>query len=447
MTTGGSTTPTSEPERIAGTVGLVSLAIGIVIGSGIFKVPGYVYAAAGDDPRLALLFWMVGGVFALTGALTTAELAAMFPRQGGTFVYVREAYGPYGGFVVGCCSFLVGFPASIAAIAHVFGEYAGIALGRTGSEVGLGALLLCAAAAANLQGSRRSYRLQTLLTGLKVALVIVFATALLLAPTAPATDGQLPSSASRPSWSFSTVMSGLIAVYWTFDGWQNLGVVAGEARAPERTLVRSLVGTLALVLALYLLVNLGLFRALPPEVLSGHETPGAAAALAALGPLGERLLAGLVAVSTATAVFALFVAGPRFLYALGRAGVLFEAAGRLDPQTRAPRVAVGALWGMALAYLLSGSFGQTLSLYAFVGLTMQVVGVTALFTLRAARPEVPRPFRVPLYPLVPLFYAGLCGSMVVGAALAEPARCALGAGLMALTYPAYRLWLGRAATA
>ena len=317
------------PPRVAGTAGLAALAIGIVIGSGIFKVPGTVFEAAGENPSIALGFWVVGGLIALTGALTTAELAAMFPRQGGTFVYVNEAFGAFWAFAVGWCSCLVGFPASCAAIARVFGEYATVALGREGHATTFGFVLLCVCALFNLRGSRFSFGLQTVLTGVKVVLVAVFAGALLTAtPQAVVAE---PASSAPWVFGFGVMAAGLIPVIWTFDGWQNLVVVAGEATAPERTLIRGLVGTIALVSVLYLVINIGLFRALAPDVLSGHPIPAAAAADAAFGDVGARLISGLVALTTGTAVFGIFVAGPRFIYAMGQAGFFFQATARLDP--------------------------------------------------------------------------------------------------------------------
>ncbi len=429
------------PKRITGTWGLVGLAMGIVIGSGIFKVPGTVFEAAGESVFIALMFWLAGGVIALTGALTTAELAAMFPRQGGTFVYVNEAFGAFWAFAVGWCSCLVGFPASCAAIARVFGEYLSVALAREGQATTFGFVLLCVCALFNLRGSRFSFGLQTVLTGVKVVLVAIFAGALLTATPFVSTADPVVSTTDW-AFGFGVVAAGLIPVIWTFDGWQNLVVVAGEATAPERTIVRGLVGTIALVSVLYLLINIGLFRALEPGVLAGHPIPAAAAAEVAFGDLGARLISGLVALTTGTAVFGIFVAGPRFIYAMGKAGFFFKATARLDPSTGAPKVGILVAFAIAAIYFVTSTFGQILAVYAFVGLTVEVLGVLALFALRRQRPDASRPVKVPFYPWVPLLYAAACALLVVGAVSGAPMHCLVGGLLMAVTYPVFRFWKG-----
>jgi APA family basic amino acid/polyamine antiporter len=156
------------------------------------------------------------------------------------------------------------------------------------------------------------------------------------------------------------------------------------------------------------------------------------------------MISGLVALTTGTAVFGIFVAGPRFIYAMGKAGFFFQASARLDPKTGAPKVGIVVSFAIAAVYFVTSTFGQILAVYAFVGLTVEVLGVLALFALRRQRPDAERPVRVPFYPVVPLLYAAACALLVVGAVSGAPVHCLIGAVLMAITYPVFRIWKGLA---
>ena len=252
-------------RRVLGGFDAAALAIGIVVGTGIFIVPGSVAERLGS-PGPILLAWLIGGAIALSGALTYAELAAMLPRQGGSFVYVLEAFGPFAAFFKGWGSFLVGYPASLAAISMVFASYLSTALelpGSAGKPVALAAVTL--AYLLNLRGTLFSGRLQLLLTTLKVSVLAVVA---MLALTAGPSSWERLTVAAPEGWpGLSAFAAAMVGIIWTYDGWMNLVVVSGEVGDPRRSLVRSLLMSVGVVTLLYLLVNVAYLVLLPIDIL------------------------------------------------------------------------------------------------------------------------------------------------------------------------------------
>jgi APA family basic amino acid/polyamine antiporter len=236
-----------------------------------------------------------------------------------------------------------------------------------------------------------------------------------------------------------------VPILWTYDGWQNLAVVAGEVSGKGRGVARALLVSIVAVAALYLLVNVALLVLLPFEALSGSERPAAEAAEAVLGAPGRTLLEALIVLSTFGALFGIGVAGPRFLYAMAERGLFFRAAARLAPGTAAPRWGANALFLATAFYLLTGTFGEIMSYYVAVTLLYNALAVVAVLRLRARFPDRERPFRTPGYPWTPLLFAAAALGVAAHEVAASPGRCGAGILLLVAAAPVYRLWRRRSA--
>ncbi len=435
--------------RILSPIDATSLAVGIVIGTGIFAVPGSIARELGS-PGPILLAWALGGLVALAGALTYAEVATMYPRQGGGFVFVLEAFGPWAAFFKGWGSFLVGFPASSAAIATILAVYFVRAAGGSESAVKPVAVGACVAVwALNLRGTKFSGRMQTAITAAKVAAILLLAgVAFAFAGDDGGAGARLGGgaggTASAAAWpGLGAFAAAFLGVLWTFDGWQNLAVVAGEVERPERTIAPALLATIALVTFVYLVMNVAYLAALPMEELKASSAPAALVLQRAVGPWGARLVAALVVLSAFGSLFGIAISAARYFYALGASGLFFASAAAIDPATQAPRWGQTALLVLSIAYVLSGSFERIMAYYVGVSLIYNMLSAAAVYRLRAKRPDHPRPFRVPGYPVTPAVMIA-AGLWITGNELMRsPAPSVAGLVLLAASWPAYRLWRAR----
>jgi APA family basic amino acid/polyamine antiporter len=428
-------------SRVLGGVDAWAIAVGIVVGTGIFAVPGFV-AAELRAPGPILLAWVLGGAIALCGALSYAEIASQYPRQGGGFLFVLHAWGPFAAFFKGWGSFLVGYPASSAGIATILAIYLTRAMGWSDELVKPVAIAAALAVwLLNLRGTRFSAGVQTTLTVAKVGAIGILA--LLAVAVGPASWSRLGAE-SAPSWPpVGAFAAALVGVLWTYDGWENLTVVGGEIGDPRRRIVRGLLLTIGVVCALYLLVNVGYLVLLPLDQLMGSESAASAAAEAVLGPTGGRVISLLVVGSAFGALFGIGITGPRYFWSMARHGLFFESAARLSPGTQAPRWGATALFVVTTIYVLTGTFEQLLGYYVAVSLLYNVLTVTSLFRLRAKFPERPRPFRVPLYPLVPAVFVAAALGVTASEIARSPVRSGVGILVLLSSLPAYRLWRRR----
>jgi len=430
------------------------ITVGSVIGTGIFLVSGDIVRAA-PHAGLLLLVWLVGGLLSLAGALTYAELGAMYPRAGGIYVYLREAYGPLPGFLYGWASFLVIMSGGIAALAVGFAEYLGAffpALGtghllaaRTllGFDWRLTAGQLTAAAAillltaVNHAGLRAGAGAQNGLTALKIGAVVLFVVFGFLVPVRASADLLAPLPPTGLATAFGVAM---IAALWTYDGWYGLTFNAGEMRRPERDLPIGLIGGTALVTVLYLLVNWVYLRALPIAAIADSPRVAESAAAALFGGAASRLLAAAVLVSTFGCLAATILYSSRIYPPMAEDGVFFRALARIDPRTRVPARSLWAqsLWSVLLA--LSGTYAQLYTYAVFAGVLFHVGAGAAVFTLRKRYPDAHRPYRTWGYPWVPLAFIGASLLLVANTLWERPTESLAGLLLLALGLPAYAYW-------
>ncbi|MCA1814463.1 MAG: amino acid permease [Halobacteriales archaeon] len=421
-------------RRELGMLDAAMITIGGIIGSGIFFVPSRV-AAEFPDAGAVMLIWLAGGLVSLAGALTVAELATMFPRAGGPYVFVREAFGRVPGFIAGWSYFVLGKAAIGAAVLLVFAEYVGYFAPLTP----LGKQLLAVWAAGSLAyvnalGVRQGARVQNVLTLLKAgALAVLVLAALLLAPAA----GPQPSFVGEGNLS-----AALVLVLFAYNAWINATFVGEEMRNPGRDLPRALaLGTLG-VMVLYLGANLAYLRVLGPAGMAASPLVATDTMQRAFA-FGGAFIAGSILVSTYGNANGGTLTGARIPLAMARQGELPRALGHLN-RAGAPDVALLAEFLLTAALILSGTF-QTAATLGIVAIWAVLAAVAlAVVVLRRKLPHVHRPYRVPLYPLVPaVFLAGALG--VLGLSVAQQREQALlSFALMLSGLPV--LWWTRRAT-
>ncbi len=435
------------------------LTIGSVIGTGIFITTADI-ARVLPSQGWILLVWVAGGLLTLAGALTYAELGALYPRAGGMYHFLKEAYGPLWGFLYGWACFLVIMSGGIAALAVAFGEYLGsfvplfstrnvllsVPVGGWTWSVSGGQLAAAAAilvlTAVNWLGLREGAAVQNLLTVLKVGSIAVFA-ALGFLVEAPV--GFSLTEPGPPSGLLAAFGVGMIAALWTYDGWYGPTFSAGEMRDPARNLPRGLLWGTATIMALYILLNLVYFRALPLAEMAATPRIGETAAAALFGGGGARLVSAAVVVSTFGCLSATILYSSRIYLPMAQDGVFFRGLARVHPRHRTPDRSLWAqsLWAVVLT--LSGTYEQLYTYVVFAAVLFHVGTGAAVFVLRRRRPELERPYRVWGYPWVPLLFV-LASILLVGNSLLEkPVESLLGLGLVALGIPAYLSWRRRAA--
>ncbi len=415
------------------------------VGSGIFTTTGFMARDLGD-PRLILALWLAGGVLALAGAMSYGELGAALPRVGGEYIYIRRAYGPLLGFLSGWTSFSLGFGAAIAAAAVSFAHFLLQLLPETAplrSPAALALLLVWGLTGIHLLGVERGGQLQRWLTVLKIAGIGTLVAAGLWLGAGDWTHLTTPAADAEPRLG-STVVA-LIFVLYAFSGWNAACYIAGEIRDPARNLPRAMVWGTLFVGALYLSVNLVYFYALPVSVLAAEPVlPVAEKVASALwGPTAAVVVVAVLCVSIAGAVSSMIWAGPRVYFQMARDGVVPELFSR-HTRSGAPAASILLQSSWITVLLLTGSFEQ-LVIYSGVALALfTALAVGAVVVLRVREPELPRPYRVPLYPWLPLGYAAISLGIGLYATLERPIEALASIATVCAGVPLYLLWTRRA---
>jgi APA family basic amino acid/polyamine antiporter len=406
--------------------------IGAIIGVGIFFTPSRVAALAGSG-SLAMWTWAIGGVIALLGALTFAELGALVPRAGGQYELLRDAYGPATGFVYVVCNATATQAGAIGVIALVCVDNLAVAL--TGvvldPAVTLAAavLLTFGIALANAAGVRWGARIQNLTVLAKLATLIAVA---LVAMFVPATASSEPA-ATASLHPVAAIAAALVPALFTFGGWQQVLWMGGEVQRPERTMPLSILGGVAVVVGVYLLVNWAYLWLLGFDGVAHSETLAADAVAAAHGDAGRRAIAVAVAISALGVLNAQLLTGPRLLYALAHDGRLWPVLGRVHAGTGAPTPAIAVLAISAVVLLLAaGKHGVDRLLTGVVLVDAVFFALTGLASLVLARkqPHAQRPVRMPGFPWVPGLFGLAEIGVVVGAWLDPDVRSAAAIGVI-----------------
>ena len=414
-------TAAARPQPAIGLRAAVALIVGVVIGAGIFKAPSIV---ASLSPSAGAMFgmWLLGGVVSLIGALCYAELATAYPHAGGDYHFLQRAYGRPVAFLFGWARFSVITTGSIALLGFVFGDYLQqvlpFPLGPPGAGPTLyAAVIIVVLTLVNVRGIRAGAATQTWLTLLEVGglLLIVAAAALLADPSAPApaaTASAAGAGGASPSYGMAMVF-----VLLTYGGWNEAAYISAEVRDGRRNMARALTLSVLLITGLYLLVAWACWHTLGMDGMASSEALAADVMRRTVGPGGEVAIALLVAVSALTSINATMIVGARSSYALGCDWPRLRRLGRWDGARGTPAVAMlvqgaAALLLVALGAGFGSGFRAMVEFTAPVFWLFFLLAGVSLFVLRRREPDLPRPFRVPLFPLLPLLFCATCAWML-----------------------------------
>ncbi|MGH7296099.1 MAG: APC family permease, partial [Polyangiaceae bacterium] len=427
-----------EPERASRlrVVDASLIVVGSIVGAGIFLVSGDV-AKLVHSPAAFLFTWLLGGAVALAGALSNGELGGMFPRSGGEYVYLREAYGPSLGFLSGWTAFWIAFPGSIASLAAGLGAAMApmLGLGGTVAPKVIGAAAIAGLTAVNALGLRPGKWTQNVLSVAKlVAFAGLFGMGALVARHAP--GGLTPFLAGGDR--AGGVATALIPVLFAYSGWNAATYVAGEMRDPARSLGRALALGTGLCVLLYLAVNAVYLRALPLADLARAPDPARAAAAMLGGDAAAALLSPLVALCVLSSLQASVLVGPRIYQAMASDGLFFASLGRVSARTRVPVVSLVTQGVISIGLLASGRFDQLVRFTMSAIIAFSTLTGAAVVVLRLRRPDAARAFRVPGYPWVPGLFVVVNVWMlwnVLTFADGSPREALIGLGIVATGIP------------
>jgi len=413
-----------------------ALIVGFIIGSCIFRSPSRVALEAGSA-RVALLAWAIGGAIALAGSLSLAELGAMFPRAGGVYVFLFEAYGPAVAFLKGWVYLIVG-PSAWAALALIFAEYARTFLPMNEMGVRLVAVVLIATLAA--MGCRSvsvAAWVQTISTWTKVAALVGVVVALFFLGHHNPSEVAM-TAAHRHG--LSGLGLALVPVMFAYDGWNGFTAMSGEVRNPGRTIPVSLTIGVVTVAIVYVVVNVAYFFVLPFESVQTSNHVAADAVFAIAGREGTSIIALLVMLATFSSLNATVITDPRICFAMAQTGLFVRAVGRVHSRWGTPYVAIVLNASLACVYVFARSFDQlaeefVLGLWPFLALAVAAVPV-----LRWTRPEVPRPYRTTGYPVLPALFVLASIAMMLNALYRHPLSTAISFAILLIGLPVYWAW-------
>lgn len=433
------------PRRL-GLASAIAVVIGSTIGSGIFRSPaGIADKLPGPLPLLAV--WATGGLIALCGALTLAELAGALPKSGGIYAILRAGWGPLPAFLFGWAELVVIRAASSGAISLTFSEYLFRLLGvkppYDDAVHVTAAAAIVVVATVNIVGIRWGARVQNLTTVAKYGgLLFVIAAAFVVG--LPATGGHYTPAAPEGSFHPAAFGLALVSVLWAFDGWADLSFIAGEVRDPRRTLPRALVlGTLA-VIAIYLLANLAYLAVVPVEELRRSPLIAAEVSGRVLGTAGVAFVGLTVVLSTFGTLNGSLLTAPRIFFAMGQDGLLWKPLAAVHPRFETPYVAIALTAALGVAFVLLRTFEQLTDAFVVAITPFYALGVAAIVPLRR-RADYDPPVRVPGYPVVPALFVlatiALLGNAVLDASSRWPTLATL--GVVAAGAPVYWLTIGR----
>jgi APA family basic amino acid/polyamine antiporter len=424
------------PRRL-GVWSVAAVVVGTMIGSGIFRVPAATAADAGAAGAM-MVIWVLGGMMALFGALALAEVAALFPRAGGLYVYLREAYGPLTAFLYGWLCLII-IPSGCAAIALVFAEYLGRLVPLAESQARpVAAAAIVVLVVCNSRSVGFGAGIQNLSTAAKVsAIFILTVTAFALGP---ATGGAWSVAPGLSPVSWSGFGLGLVTVLWAYNGWQDGAALAGEVRDPHRSMPRALIGGNLAVSVVYLAANAAYLRVLSMEEMSRSPLVAADVAVRIFGPIGSALIAALVCLSTFSALNGVLMVYSRVFFAMAEDRLFFSAVSAVHPRYATPYVSLLLLGGLSVAYLALRTFEQLIETFILGSLPFWGLAVAAVVVLRRTRPELPRPYRAVGYPVVPLLFVLAMLALLLNSLYQHPGATLASLGAVLVGVPIYYWW-------
>ncbi|MFC2097938.1 APC family permease, partial [Bacteroidota bacterium] len=432
--------------------------MGIVLGAGIFITTG-IMAKTIPSASLILIAWLVGGLFTLSGALTYAELGASMPEAGGQYVYLRKAFGPLPGFLCGWILFLVYFSGGIAGLSVAFAEYFGYffpnlslenilfksQFGILGLPINItlsagklvGAAVIILLTAVIYLGTGPGKIIQNILSIIKIGVII----AIIILGFTIGQGTAIDFSINPTSLSFGKIISGfgiaLMAVFWTFDGWNNISFVAGEIKNPQKNIPRALIFGTLLITVLYLLINYIYLYALPVTEMSGVIRVAEEATTILFGGATAAIISAAVLVSTFGSINGSILVGPRIIYAMAKDGLFFKSVSKIHPKFGTPSKAILIQGLLAVILTFSGTFEQLFTYIMFVSVMFWILAAASVFKLRKKFPSMPRPYKTWGYPYVPIIFIIASCLVLVNTLIEKPLESFAGIGITLLGIPVY----------
>jgi APA family basic amino acid/polyamine antiporter len=427
--------------RKLGALDATMIVVSGIIGSGIFINP-YVVAQKVDTPFLILAVWIAGGLIALCGAFVFAELSTVLPRVGGQYAFFREAFHPLVGFLHGWSLLLIIQSGATAAVAVTLGEYlaslAGLPLGAT---TPLAVAILAALVVFHSSGIKPGAVLINIITiGKTLAIAVLVIGAFVVTDRSGITFEPLIPPRLHGTGLVSAFFAGLVPAMFAYGGWQNSNFVVEEMRDPERNLPRAILIGVAIVITVYVAANIAYVHVLTAPGLAATRTPAAALATQVVGPAGANVMSVLVIISTFGFLNLALMTAPRVYYAMAQDGLFFASVARVSPHTHVPVVAIAIQGILAAGFALSNTYDRLLGYAVFADWIFFALAGVALMVFRRTRPGAPRPFKTPLYPLVPLVFviAGL--GIVANTFVDDPRNAIIGSVIIAIGVPVFVLW-------
>jgi APA family basic amino acid/polyamine antiporter len=443
----------TELRRDLGVWAAISIVVGTVIGSGIFRVPQSMILSVGSVP-MVFLVWIAGGALSLAGALTYAELAAAMPGAGGEYVYLTEAYGPVWGFLYSWTQMWVAKSGSIATLATAFFEYTAhfvpqfeqtwFSAGPWNVKYGQGfaVALILTLGVINYFGVRIGGDVQVAMTALKLILIASLILAgLLWTHTGPVQP--LPDTPPLPPVApFAGFIAALVGALWAYDGWNNVGMVASEVKNPQRNLPIALIFGTCGVICFYLLANWAYFRVLSPAEVGAHKLVAAEMMQRIQGNAGAAVVSIAAVISIFAALNGSILTGARVPYAAARDGLFFRAAARVNPEFHTPGMSILMLCAWSCVLVVSGKYDELFDFVIFGSWILYGMATASVFVLRRKRPDLPRPYRTIGYPVVPVLFLLGAGILEISTLWTKPRESIAGILLILLGLPFYFYWRG-----
>ena len=380
----------------------------MVIGGGVFFKPQAVYTLTGGAPGLGMLAWIIAGIMTITAGLTAAEVSAAIPKTGGMMVYIEEIYGKKLGFLTGWMQTVLFFPATAAAIAVMFGQQAAILLNNPSLVMPMSIGVILLVGILNTFGSKTSGTIQTVSTVCKLiplVLIIVF--------------GFIKGSGDNPVMSplvaegispMGIIGQLLVAILFAYDGWINVGAIAGEMKNPGKDLPKAIIGGLSIVMAINVVINLAYLWVLPASELAQYASPASIVAEKIFGPVGGKLINVGILVSVFGCLNGYLLTGPRIPYTLANQKVLPAMFGKLNKHG-VPANATLFMAVLSVIYALSGQFNLLSDLSMFAIWAFYTLTFIGVIKLRKTQPDLKRPYKVPFYPVIPII--SICSGLFV----------------------------------
>ena len=427
-------------QRTLGLLPALSTVVGMVIGAGVFFKPQAIYIATGGEPGLGMLSWVLAGIMTITAGLTAAEVSAAIPKTGGMMTYIKEIYGEMLGFLTGWMQMVLFFPGTTAALGIIFAQQAATLIGQSENDlsvvlpIAIGAIVFLAIM--NMVSSKLGGLIQIIATGCKLiplAVIIIFGFI----------RGSGANGITEPlvaeNISITTALGQvLIAALFAYDGWINVGALAGEMKNPGKDLPRAIIGGLAIVMSVYLAINLAYLWVAPANELASVSAPAALVATKVFGPVGGKFITVGILISVFGGLNGYLLTGPRIPYTLAKLGDLpgSEILSRLN-KGGVPYNCIILMTILSCLYAMSGQFNLLTDLTVFIIWVFYVLTFIGVFKLRKEKPDLVRPYKVPLYPVIPIIAIISGVFVVINQLITATIIAVMGLAVTALGIPVY----------